>query len=104
MSTCLNPLHRKYADAGHVTRLICKRLTEAPDGLIKHEIEEAADIPTAAPYIYKLSRWGLEFNNEWLISCCLENGRQERLRLYKLTPQSLKHLSQAITQVHAAGL
>jgi len=102
MSTTL--LTRKYANAGHSTRLVAQMLASAPDGLLRYEIEEALSSSAAPSYIHKISRWGLKFSNEWLISCNLVDGHRQRQRLYRLAPESIDRLNQTILKINAVGL
>jgi len=102
MSTTL--LTRKYANAGHSTRLVAQMLASAPDGLLRYEIEEALSSSCVASYIHRLGRWGLQFSSEWLVSCSLVDGRRERQRLYRLSPESIARLNQTIVKVTAVGL
>ena len=105
MTICHNPLNKKYAQAEWRMRTLVQMLTEAPDGLLKHEIEDVLQVENASWLIKDLKkRWGLEFDNEYLVQCQLLDGRVERYRLYRLTPECVEALSHSIAQVEAAGL
>jgi len=93
-----------YALAGDLMRQVARMLTGAPDGLLKTEIESAAGVETASPYIYRIKKWGVPLQYEWITCYSLTHQRKERLRLYRLTPGGIVALTQAITKVHAVGL
>ena len=96
-------INRKLVNAGQLTRQYCSLMASAPDGYLTGElIDKGFNNPPANART--LRRWGLAFQSEWLVQCSLITGHKERMRLYRLSAESIELLNTGIAQVEAAGL